>query len=57
MNAFPDPNVISSAVFALLFVIFFTVLPKAIVQVDSGFGGVIFRGGKLQSELLNPGYS
>ena len=57
MNAFPDPNVISSAVFALLFVIFFTVLPKAIVQVHSGFGGVIFRGGKLQSELLNPGYS
>ena len=56
MNAFPDPNVISSAVFALLFVIFFTVLPKAIVQVDSGKVGIIYRAGKLQSELLNPGY-
>ena len=55
MDAFPSPNVISIAVLALLFVAFFTV-PKAIVQVDSGKVGIIYRAGKLQSELLNPGY-
>ena len=35
----------------------FLPLPEAIVQVDSGKGGIIYRAGKLQSELLNPGYS
>ena len=56
MNASPTSTTIASAVVALLFVAFFLVLPKAIVQVESGKVGVIYRAGKLQSELLNPGY-